>query len=75
MDLLVRYFDSSDDRVKVRFYDCFLGHVTYSDLMQQFIDATLKVNPNHIYKISMDDPIVNLKFGDCVVKKKSKGSE
>ena len=43
--------------------------------MQQFNDATKKLNPNHIYKISMDDPIANLKFGDCVVKKKSKGSE
>ena len=62
MDLLLHYFDLSDDRVKVRFYD------SHSDLMQQFKD----LNPNHIYQISMDDPNLNLKFYDCIVKKKKK---
>ena len=60
MDLLLHYFDLSDDRVKVRFYD------SHSDLMQQFKD----LNPNHIYQISIDDLNVNLKFYDCIVKKK-----
>ena len=54
--LLLRYFDSSDDRVKLRFYDsCFLGHATHSDLMQQFDDATKDLNRNYMYQISMDD--------------------
>ena len=45
MDLLLRYFDSSDDRVKVRFYhSCFLGHATHSDFVQQLNDATKDLN-------------------------------
>ena len=48
MELLLRYIDSSDDRVKVRFYySGFLGDATYSDLMQQFNDATKDLNTNH----------------------------
>ena len=65
MDLLLHYFDLSDDRVKVRFYD------SHSDLMQQFKD----LNPNHIYQISMDDPNLNLKFYDCIVKKKEENKQ
>ena len=65
MDLLLHYFDLSDDRVKVRFYDSHL------DLMQQFKD----LNPNHIYQISMDDPNLNLKFYDCIVKKREENEQ
>ena len=66
--LLLRYFDSSDDIVTLRFYDSrFLGHGIHSNLMQQFNDATKGLNPNHMYQISMDDSNVILKFYDCIV--------
>ena len=61
MDLLVRYFDSLDEKVKVRFYDSrFLGHATHLDLMKNFQDALKDLNPNHMFQISMDGPSVNL---------------
>ena len=45
MYLLLHYFDPSDDRVEVRFYDsCFLGYAAHSNLMQQFSDATKYLN-------------------------------
>ena len=69
MDLLLCYFDSSDDRVKMGFYaSCFLGHATYSDLMQQFNETTKDLNPNHMYQISKDSSNINFKFYDCIVK-------
>ena len=41
MDLVLRSFDSSDDRVKVRFYDSrFIRHSIHFDLMQQFNDES-----------------------------------
>ena len=61
MDLLLCYFDSSVDRVKVRFYNsCFLWYTTHFDLIPQFSDSTKDFNPNCIYQISVDDLNVNL---------------
>ena len=76
MDLLLRYFDSSDDRVKVRYFDSqFLGHATHGDLLHHFNEATKDLNPNYMYQISMDGPNVNLKFYDCVVKQREENEQ
>ena len=52
-----------------------LGHATHSDLMQQFNHATKDLNPNHMYQISVDGPNVNLKFYDCIVKKRKENEQ
>ena len=39
---------------------------TYSDAF----DACKDLNPNHIYQILTDGPNINLKFYDCIVRKK-----
>ena len=71
MDLLLCYFESSDDRIKMRRYDsCFLGHDTHSGLMQQFNDATTNLSPNYMYQISTDRSNINLKFYGCEEKEK-----
>ena len=63
MDLLIRYFDCSDDEVKTRFYDSqFFGHGTAKDLQKQFCDALKNLDDNKLFQISMDGPNVNLKF-------------
>ena len=76
MDLLLRFFDPLDERVKVRFFDSrFLGHATHSDLLQHFNDAVKDLNPNHMYQISMDGPSVNLKFYDCIIKQREENEQ
>lgn len=63
MDILVRFFDEIDQKVKVRYLDSrFIGHSTHQDLFNHFTDAIAKLNNNNIYQISMDGPSVNLKF-------------
>ena len=71
MDILIRYFDSSENLVKTSFYDSrFLGHSTHSDLLEHFNDTIKELNPNKLYQISMDEPSVNLKFYDKVAKER-----
>ena len=61
MDLLVRYFDEAESKVKVRSYDAQLfGHVTSLDLQKHFNDVVKELYPNKLLQIGMDDPIVNL---------------
>ena len=63
MDVLIRYFDEDDKQVKVRYLDSrFLGHSTNVNLFAQFTNAVNELNLNRILQISMDGPIVNLKF-------------
>ena len=69
MDILVRYFDSIDHKVRVRYLDSkFLGHSAHQDLFDHFSSAIMKLNSNKIYQISMDRPSVNLKFLEKVQK-------
>ena len=76
MEWICLYFASSDDRVNVRFYDSrFFQQATHSDLLLQFSDATKDLKPNHMSEISMDGPSVNLKFYDCIEKKKREENE
>ena len=57
MDILVRYFDSIDRKVRVRYLDSkVLGHSAHQDLFDHFSSAIMKLNSNKIYQISMDGP-------------------
>ena len=61
MDVLIRYFDSIDRKVKMRYLDSsFLGHSTHHDLFDQYNIAVQGLGNCKIYQISMDGPSFNL---------------
>ena len=63
MDILIRYFDHVENRVKVRYLDSkFFEHVMYQDLFIQFTQGLFKLDTNKMFQVSMDGPIVKLKF-------------
>lgn len=63
MDLYVRFWDTIENEVKVRYWNStFFGHGRHQDLLQHFSEVTKELNPGHLYQISMDGPNVNLKF-------------
>ena len=63
MDLHVRFWDSAENKVKVRYYDStFLGHATHTDILDHFKSITDTIPSEKLYQISMDGPNVNLKF-------------
>ena len=63
MDILIRHFDYIENRVKVCYLDskCF-GDATHQDLFIQFMQVLFKLDTNKSFQVSMDGPIVNLKF-------------
>ena len=63
MDVLIRYFDSVDRKVKMRYLDSrFLEHSTHRDLFDQYNIAAQGLDNCKICQKSMDGPSVNLKF-------------
>ena len=63
MDILIRYFDHVENRVKVRYLDStFFGHAALQDLFIQFTQALLKLDTNKMLQVSTDGPFANLKF-------------
>ena len=49
--------------MKVCYLDSkFFGHATHQDLFIQFMQALFKLDTNKMFQVSMDGPIVNLKF-------------
>ena len=63
MDLYVRYWDVACSQIKIRYFgSSFMGHDTYTAILQHFDEITKDCNPAHLYQISMDGLNVNLKF-------------
>ena len=63
MEILIRYFDHVEDRVKICYLDSkIFGHATHQDLFIQFTQALFKLDTNKTFQVSVDGPIVNLKF-------------
>ena len=61
MDLYVRFWDVSENKVNVHYYgSSFHGHGTHQKLLSHFNDITKDLNHNHLYQISMDDPNINI---------------
>ena len=72
MDLLIRYWDTVDQEVKVRFWDAkFLGHATHQDLLATFNEATGSLNMSKMIQLSMDGPAVNVKLYDVLKNSRS----
>ena len=63
MDVLIRYFDSVDRKVKMWYLDSrFLGHSTHRGLFDQYNIAVQRLDNCKICQIWIDRPSVNLKF-------------
>ena len=63
MDILIRYFDHVENRVKVRYLDSkFLIHATHKDFFIQFTQVIFKLDTKKMFQVSIDGPIVNYKF-------------
>ena len=63
MDLLVRFFDETEESVKTRYLNSqFLGHGTSIDLKNTLDKAVQGLNPNKLIQVGMDGPNVNLKL-------------
>ena len=63
MDILIRYFDADDSKIKTRYLDshCF-GHSTHSDLLREYNKALKDLCENKLVQISIDGLNVNLKL-------------
>ena len=69
MDLLLRYWDNHNQQVKVRYWDSkFLTHTTNKDLLMEFNKSVDIINLSKIIQVSMDGPLINLKFLQRLVK-------
>ena len=68
MDLIARYWHEADQQVKVRYWDskC-LGHSAHQDLLSHFNQSIDKIDLTKVVQISMDGPVVNLKFFEKLV--------
>ena len=72
MDSLIRYWDTVDQEVKVRFWDAkFLGHATHQDLLATFNEATGSLNMSKMIQLSMDGPAVNVTLYDVLKNSRS----
>ena len=76
MDLLVRYFDETEERVKTRYLDSqFLGHGTSIHLKMNFDETVTDLNPNKLIQIGMDGPNVNLKLLKMIQTERSENEQ
>ena len=63
MDSLVRYWDCSEQRIKVRYWHfSYLSHSTHTNLLEHFNKSIATLDPSEMIQVSMDWPSVNLKF-------------
>ena len=70
MDLYVQYWDVACSKVEMRYFgSSFMGHGTYTDILQDFDKITKDLNPAYLHQISMDKPNLNLKLYQEFVQK------
>ena len=71
MDFVIRFWDSADDKVAVRYLGSeFLGHATAADLLKHFNRGIAQLDPKNLLQVSMDGPNVNQKFHQDLVKER-----
>ena len=76
MDLLVRYFDETEEQVKTRYlHSQFLGHGISTDLKRNFDETVKDLNPNKLIQIGMDGPNVNLKLLKMIQTERSENEQ
>ena len=63
MDVLIRFWDNTENVVKTRYFaSTFFDHGTAEDLIKNFAGAVGELDKNKLDQISMDGPRVNFKF-------------
>ena len=63
MDLLARYFDETEEKVKIRYLDSqSLVHGTSNDLKKNFSESWKVLDANMLIQVGMDGPNVNVKL-------------
>ena len=63
MDFSIRFWNNEKNIIVNRYFGSeFFGHGTASDLLDHFKLGSSKLQQKKITQISMDGPIVNLKF-------------
>ena len=63
MDLSARYFDETEEKVKIRCLDSqFLGHGTSNDPKKNFSESLKVLDVNKLIQVGMDGPNVNIKL-------------
>ena len=63
MDLCARFWDVSENRVNVCYYESsFFSHGTHQNLLSHFNDITKDLEHSHLYQVSMDIPNNDMKF-------------
>ena len=63
MDVLIRFFDAKDNKVKNCYLDSqYLGHSMHSDLIRGYDEAVKDLDEKKLVQISMDGPNVSLKM-------------
>ena len=71
MDVHIRYWDDTENKVKVRYFDSrFLGHTKHDDILSNFNDVLKPVDTTKILQVSVDGPNTNIKFLDCLKKER-----
>ena len=63
MDVLVRYFEPVDSKVKIHYLDfCLTGHSTRKNLLFHFTKTLGKLDANKMFYKYMDEPSINFQF-------------
>ena len=63
MDIVLRYWDTVDNEVKVRYWDSkFLRHTAHLHLLRHFNNSLEGIDISKVIQISMDGPDVNCSF-------------
>ena len=74
MDFVIRFWDSADDKVAVRYLGSeFLEYATAADLLKHFNHGIAQPDPKNLLQVSMDGPNVNQKFHQDLVKERQAG--
>ena len=68
LDHVVRFWHETDQRVKVGYWGSkFHGHSTHQYLLIHFNKSNDRIDLNKVIQISMDGPVVNLKYFEKLV--------
>ena len=60
---LARYFDETEERVKIRYLDSqFLGHGASNDLKKNFNEPLRVLDANKLIQVRIDGPNVTINF-------------
>ena len=73
MDIYIRYWNSEEKRVEVRYYEVdFMGHATAKDLQHSFNETLKSFSASKLLQIGKNGPHVNWSLYDELCDERSK---